>query len=349
MRPPSGSAGPFAHDWPTPSFAVARHARVVLHSAPGRRPPSDKAVRALRSACEDADAERRQHRFYDPAGEVWCPTATGGPVRKLPTICVHPIPSRDAAVSGTPRDGVPAFVAGLRSADRPRSRARGRAQLATTRAAATAARCSRASCGRCSPQTDESRTVLAPVLKTIAVRPPLLSRRERARTRALEQLMRHCVQHRLRAPALLCRTRTCRLLRGRSRFGGSQLLVARSGICSRGCSSTIDRWRESAGSSTAQDPVARPGSNNRVHGARRLFHDDSEDFGCATWILEFVSRKAVGPEQPVRSADRPQLNRLIFERRAQRHLGRPPRIRCLSTSIGYRPSTKRSASMRATR
>jgi hypothetical protein len=43
------------------------------------------------------------------------------------------------------------------------------------------------------------------------------------------------------------------------------------------------------------------------------------------------------------------LNRLIFERRAQRHLGRPPRIRCLSTSIGYRPSTKRSASMRATR
>jgi hypothetical protein len=272
--------------------------------------------------------------IYDPAGElVWCSDGYERPeLRKL----LDDLRASDT-VAGRGRventsDGVPAFVAGLRSEDG--------APLGALVIELNRSQSSRYSgsmlAGLLRPVLDclenrmnLERTVLAAAPSDDAGLDLLLSidENEREDASALEQLLRHCVEHlgcglgALLVPdknvAISCAVDPA--------LGGSQILdrTQRHLLAWVQLNNRPMVVNRVAGSSDAAPykilscPIRDP--NNRVIGLVALFRStESEDFELRdVRILEFVSRKAVGILSSQYDPLTGLVNRLIFERRAQ--------------------------------
>ncbi|HUO69036.1 MAG TPA: diguanylate cyclase, partial [Gammaproteobacteria bacterium] len=278
--------------------------------------------------------------IYDPAGElVWCSDGYERPeLRKL----LDDLRASDT-VAGRGRventvDGVPAFVAGLCAADG--------APLGALVIELKGSQSSRYSgsllAGLLRPVLDclenrmsLERTVLAAAPSNDGGLDLLLSidENEREDASALEQLLRHCVEHldcRLGAllvpdknVAISCTVdpalsgsqildRTQRHLLAWVQLNNRPMVVNRVGT-----SSDVAPYK------ILSCPIRDP--NNRVTGLIALFRPtDSEDFELRdVRILEFVSRKAVGILNSQYDPLTGLVNRLIFERRAQRQLDDP--------------------------
>jgi len=281
----------------------------------------------------------RSIAIYDSAGElVWCSDGYERPeLRKL----LDELRASDT-VAGRGRventvDGAPAFVAGLRAAD---GAPLGALVIELNLNNNQSGRYSGSMlAGLLRPVLDclenrmnLERTVLAPVRSDDGGLDLLLSvdENEREDASALEQLMRHCVQHLGCAlGALLVPDKnvsiSCAL---DPALGGSQVLdrTQRHLLAWVQLNNRPMVVNRVAGSSDAAPykilscPIRDP--NNRVTGLVALFRStDSEDFELRdVRILEFVSRKAVGILNSQYDPLTGLVNRLIFERRAQRHL-----------------------------
>jgi len=281
----------------------------------------------------------RSIALYDSAGElVWCSDGYERPeLRKL----LDELRASDT-VAGRGRventvDGAPAFVAGLRAAD---GAPLGALVIELNLNNNQSGRYSGSMlAGLLRPVLDclenrmnLERTVLAPVRSDDGGLDLLLSvdENEREDASALEQLMRHCVQHLGCAlGALLVPDKnvsiSCAL---DPALGGSQVLdrTQRHLLAWVQLNNRPMVVNRVAGSSDAAPykilscPIRDP--NNRVTGLVALFRStDSEDFELRdVRILEFVSRKAVGILNSQYDPLTGLVNRLIFERRAQRHL-----------------------------
>jgi len=281
----------------------------------------------------------RSIAIYDSAGElVWCSDGYERPeLRKL----LDELRASDT-VAGRGRventvDGAPAFVAGLRAAD---GAPLGALVIELNLNNNQSGRYSGSMlAGLLRPVLDclenrmnLERTVLAPVRSDDGGLDLLLSvdENEREDASALEQLMRHCVQHLGCAlGALLVPDKnvsiSCAL---DPALDGSQVLdrTQRHLLAWVQLNNRPMVVNRVAGSSDAAPykilscPIRDP--NNRVTGLVALFRStDSEDFELRdVRILEFVSRKAVGILNSQYDPLTGLVNRLIFERRAQRHL-----------------------------
>jgi diguanylate cyclase (GGDEF)-like protein len=275
--------------------------------------------------------------IYDPAGElVYCSDGSEKPeLRKL----LDELRASDT-VAGRGRventtDGVPAFVAGLRGGD-----ALPLGSLVIELSSGTGSRYNGSLlAGLLRPVLDclENRMNLE---RTVLAAPPtdttgldlLLSvdENDREDSSALEQLVRHCVEHLGCAlGALLVPDKnvsiSCAL---DDSLSGSQLLDRtqrhllawvqlnnRPMVVNR-----VGGGPDVAPYKILSCPIRD--ASNRVTGLVALFRSaDSEDFELRdVRILEFVSRKAVAILTSQRDPLTGLVNRLIFERRAQRQL-----------------------------
>jgi diguanylate cyclase (GGDEF)-like protein len=278
--------------------------------------------------------------IYDPVGElVWCSDGYEKP--ELRTLLDDLRASDSVAGRGrveNTTDGVPAFVAGLRAADA--------APLGALVIELNRSQSSRYSgsllAGLLRPVLDclenrinLERTAPAAALSDDAGLDLLLSidENEREDASALEQLLRHCVEHlgcalgALLVPdknvAISCAVDPA--------LTGSQILdrTQRHLLAWVQLNNRPMVVNRVAGSSDAAPykilscPIRDP--SNRVTGLVALFRPtESEDFELRdVRILEFVSRKAVGILNSQYDPLTGLVNRLIFERRAQRQLDDP--------------------------
>ena len=278
--------------------------------------------------------------IYDPAGELlWCSDGYERPdLRKL----LDDLRAADT-VAGRGRventiDGVPAFVAGLRSSDGAPLGALviGLSQSQSTRYnGSLLAGLLRPVLDCLENRMNLERTALAGASSDDAGLDLLLSvdENEREDASALEQLLRHCVEHLGCAlGALLLPDKNVAISCAVDpALSGSQLLdrTQRHLLAWVQLNNRPMVVNRVAGSSEAAPykilscPIRDP--NNRVTGLVALFRStEAEDFELRdVRILEFVSRKAVGILTSQYDPLTGLVNRLIFERRAQRQLDDP--------------------------
>src|SRR5215471_11260175 len=278
--------------------------------------------------------------IYDPAGElVWCSDGYERPdLRKL----LDDLRASDT-VAGRGRventsDGVPAFVAGLRSEDGAPLGAlvielnRSQTGQSNRYSGSLLAGLLRPVLDCLENRLNLERTVLAGAPSDDTGLDLLLSvdENEREDASALEQLLRHCVEHlgcslgALLVPdknvAISCAVdpalsgsqildRTQRHLLAWVQLNNRPMVVNRVAGAS-----------DVAPYKILSCPIRDP--NNRVTGLVALFRPtESEDFELRdVRILEFVSRKAVGILSSQYDPLTGLVNRLIFERRAQKCL-----------------------------
>lgn len=279
--------------------------------------------------------------IYDPAGElIWCSDGSERPElrRLLDELRASDTVAGRGRVENT-TDGVPAFVAGLRSTDG--------APLGALVIELSGSQSTRYSgsllAGLLRPVLDclenrmnLERTVLAAAPSADPGVDLLLSvdENEHEDASALEQLLRHCVQHLgCVLGALLVPDKNVAIASAVDpALSGSQILDRtqrhllawvqlnnRPMVVNRVAGAAADAAPYKILSCPIRDP------NNRVTGLVALFRStDSEDFELRdVRILEFVSRKAVGILSSQYDPLTGLVNRLIFERRAQRQLDDP--------------------------